>query len=478
MVLPAPAQVTFFSPINPMPAQSMQVVVPTNGNPITITDVNGPLSSPCGGFAWVVNFELDAITQLGGWIVQEIEFQRNVDTCTGGSLQAESFHFWEAWKVNPGHAIQSLRVGGKPYDDAYVGWSRPNTKGVIKITGKVKFFENVTLPATMKIFNPNTIAGELLSDTAKPAFWNDNGAVDHNLCAVWNCCNSLLPINILTTSRDTGGVNDQDPGQQLDDEENGNQGGDTDPGGENSPRMAVVDQPVVRMIRLLPAWPDLLGSKDLQQIKAIAAELAKLPSDQLRTGIKAHYNTYSSAQNHVQELSKSYLLLRLLFELPEAYDRAAAKTFGGWVHPSVFQSEAYNLSWPIASTEQGLVVEGTFDGYYGTSYNVVAEFDYFAERFPRRAPESIAPKAPVEGLILSLAPNPATDVVMLSTPVALNQQVTIDIVNSFGFRGASEKVQFEQEYFLNVAQLKAGIYFVVFTTESTEQAVKTLIIQR
>ncbi|MGD1845492.1 MAG: T9SS type A sorting domain-containing protein [Salibacteraceae bacterium] len=489
------AQVPFFSPINPMPAQTLQVVVPVNGNPISIHNVKGPENKRCGGYLWRVNFSLESSSAAGGWIVQELKGAFKIDNCDGTNKETTNYHFWEAWRIAAGDSIDTLRKAGTfTYDDQYSEPSHPNTKGTIKVTGKVKFFEGVNLPPTMMPNNPNTIAGGLPSDTAKPSFWNETGAKDHNLCVNWDCCNNNKIDTLITVHEDTTTtiigdgkpevthppkvVDDKDP-VIVDDEEKGKTGKDSDPYTIKTPRIAVANDPIVRMIRMLPAWTEPINDKEQQTIKSIVAELALLSDDQLRGAIAKHHQYYRDAGNNLEELSKDYLLLRMIFDLPEAFDRSQVKNFGGWVHPSVFHQEAYNLSWPIAQTEGGLQVAGKYMGFNGRGYDPVGEFDFFAGRFQRRTPEAIAPQAAAEdGLIVTMIPNPANDFVVLSTPEALNQVVTIEVINQSGFRVASEKVEFGQEFRLNISQLEVGIHFVIFTTEAEAQTVKTLVIQR
>lgn len=513
LMFPLQAQLSFYSPFDPLPAEPLVLVVPTTGNPITITNDGDPTKGDCGEYFWRVKFTLSAPSVAGGWIVQEYKRTPKIDDCSDNPVDHNVLHYWEAWRIDPGSTIDSARANGSyTFDDQYSEGPHPNTKGSIKIEGKVQFFEGAVLPPNFIPNNPNTWAGGLPSDTLPPPFFNTNEAINHNLCVNWDCCdgdtNDTMvvvygdttitytdddpPVITVTPDPDTtdSTVDVTDP-VKIDDSGKVRKGKvrDTDPknpyGTKTSPRMATdesleANDPLVRLIRLLPAWNQALEMVNEAEFMEVAAELSKVPNNQLREAIHQHWALYRNSESNLEELSKTYVLMRVLFELPEAYTRNDARNFGGWVHPGALTKGEYNLSWPIAKSEEGtLTIEGEFAGFFGRGYNAPGEFDYFAARFPRRDVSAIATEqSTLTGPAFTLQPNPAVDYAELLSKEPLNQTVTINVINQFGRQLSTEKVDFDQAYRLDVNRLEEGLYFVIITTEDQQQSVKTLLIQR
>jgi hypothetical protein len=75
-----------------------------------------PKASDCGGFEWVVRWELDRVTTKGGWVIQKVELLTDIRNCDGTAFPVETgegrpsrFPLWEAWRINPGlHRFISL----------------------------------------------------------------------------------------------------------------------------------------------------------------------------------------------------------------------------------------------------------------------------------------------------------------------------------------------------------------------------------
>jgi hypothetical protein len=64
-----------------------------------------------------------------------------------------------------------------------------------------------------------------------------------------------------------------------------------------------------------------------------------------------------------------------------------AKTFGGWIHPSIGKGTAYNMSWPVSATASPSGVQVAVDaytGFLGRTYNAAAEMNYFNTNFQKR----------------------------------------------------------------------------------------------
>ncbi|MEZ4311267.1 MAG: hypothetical protein R3F14_24765 [Polyangiaceae bacterium] len=168
------------------PKKSCVCEAPPTQNP-TITSVRPVVDGGCGKYEWRVFYNLDKPTCKGGWIIQEVTFVIKAGPAGKPLKNMLNLHYWEAWKVSPGKTIPDSRAT-YGYDDMFaVLVSFPGTYGVTEEHGKVRFFEDLTLPSDFKPNNPKTpAAGVLHATTKKPSFWNGRGSY-HDLVDSWNC---------------------------------------------------------------------------------------------------------------------------------------------------------------------------------------------------------------------------------------------------------------------------------------------------
>ena len=148
---------------------------------LTIETVSGPDKEDCGGFNWKVKFNLNDASTSGGWIVQKITYERNVIKCPETPFLNDKITYWEAWRVSAGAKGDSERLAGRfNFDDQYSSPNYPDTRGSITITGEVKYFEGLALPAGFKKGNKDTYAGDLPATTEKPDFWDAASTANHH----------------------------------------------------------------------------------------------------------------------------------------------------------------------------------------------------------------------------------------------------------------------------------------------------------
>jgi len=151
------------------------------------------------------------------------------------------------------------------------------------------------------------------------------------------------------------------------------------------------------MMNEVPAWTTVgsyeLETYPLDKMKQIARFLLEQP-ERDRRHLIATYCAYAYAKPHTDDLSlisKLYLLLRLLFDVPEASNVVAI--FGAWIGeggPYPYDgSETVNLLWPLGYQNQRLILKSGFEGYLGAPYDGLAEYDFFASRFPWRAADEL-----------------------------------------------------------------------------------------
>lgn len=181
---------------------------------------------------------------------------------------------------------------------------------------------------------------------------------------------------------------------------------------------------------LLPNWYCSSPSGapiDYTGLKAVAIVMADAPEEDQRSLIEAYSRAYCEpdlafgfcghgvvtvrrdanqppppeADRH--KAAGMFLLLRVLFVLPAHYPSADARGFTWWIQKwpaggaaALKASTETDLAWPVHEVAGGRVLlVDHFDGpgyHMGPPlpyYRALAEYDWFAAHFPRRAPEVI-----------------------------------------------------------------------------------------
>ncbi|MCF8309637.1 MAG: hypothetical protein K9I68_11565 [Bacteroidales bacterium] len=323
-----------------------------------INNNSGPSKGPCGEFKWKVNHELDEATDSGGYFVQKLRIHKNITKeCPSTGCNNIDVTYYEAWKVNQDCTVTKYREGDRgDYDDMYKSPSCLDSEGTNDFTGELKYFENLSLPGDFKKNNPKTYAGVLPSTTNKPDFWDNGESLTHNLSSEWDCCGDST--HTLTTTPDF---------TEEEEEESETTGG------------KFFDH-----VEPLTPWSDRSYTEaDNNLLRENAQQLQRLSTTEIMNGIE-EYSTYYKGETDA--LSKLYIMMRILFDVPEFTPMDQAQSFGGWIKPEqLITGEQTSLLWPLGFDEGPIpVVKHDFMGYAGTSYNAVDEAQYFMEQFGRR----------------------------------------------------------------------------------------------
>ena len=161
---------------------------------------------------------------------------------------------------------------------------------------------------------------------------------------------------------------------------------------------------LVRYIRSSEPWTcyDPLPSDWMRTISA-----AKEFQRQNDRTVEAAFHTYFlQCGNSVEDISKSFILLRVIFELPESTNSGYALS-QGWLglpynltttatHPKGYYSidvdripcanldGTFNLSWPLTWTNGNPKMLARYYYYEGSIYDPEAEYKLFVSNFPKR----------------------------------------------------------------------------------------------
>jgi len=88
--------------------------------------------------------------------------------------------------------------------------------------------------------------------------------------------------------------------------------------------------------------------------------------------------------------SKPFLLMRVLFDLPEIAGEQSRLIFKGWTNwPAATADGNVNLSWPISWRSGSPELIASYSGSEGKPYDAVGEYRYFRKNFPYRPLENI-----------------------------------------------------------------------------------------
>ena len=150
-------------------------------------------------------------------------------------------------------------------------------------------------------------------------------------------------------------------------------------------------------IENLPEWSKTIDPRykaDWTNLKPAAQSFLRMSALEQKEAVAEYSKKYCFPKLDLPKASGLYLLFRVLFELPAGgMDRAKVSSFGGWLHPSIGEPGAYQISWPVTATvEQGnlILTIDRFTGYSGKGYDGAAEFDFLRSHFPFRKEAEIA----------------------------------------------------------------------------------------
>lgn len=341
------------------------IAFPGIAQKVKVVNVEGPKKMDCGGFLWKVKFELDAKAPAKGFIVQKININNNIKNCdhTPFTRFTPDITYWEAWSVDSG-STTCKPAGAGGYNDQYSSPSLPKTYGTIKFTGKVAFFAMPALPASFKPGNPPQ-AGILLSDTLQPAFWTaaaEAAATDHSLTASWNCCDGKTDTTTLTTAPVLTVIT---------------------VASINNPCTTTVA--TANLITSIPAWTKGYDPQKQASFNNIMNSLRRYSDTELMNGIQCIVNNNRlNGEDYLDNMSKVYIALRALYQVPNQLPGSTARVFGGWWRDANETPATYSPLWPLQRLPNGsLAVTGLYNGYTGFDYDALGEFNDFRSHYPR-----------------------------------------------------------------------------------------------
>jgi len=314
--------------------------------------------------------------QLNGAIIQHIITKDNVRKCDGTPIDVNDDEFYEAWQVRNGVVYMGVSDDVHQFDAFFRGPAGDGTKGFHLLTGKVAFIEDYEiLVDPLGPWKENAIkaAHDLVTTREKPKGWDDATALDHTCDDRWNCCGGagafktavgrVLPAEYRYDGK-------KSPAKKAD-------GGG--PKGEGEWRM-------LRALRSMPAWSDLKAN-DKKGRDTVAKTLRRLSSASdktLRRVFTAYINGIERCSSGIAEMSRLFVANRYLCAVPSRLPLDAPISSGWRGIPQT--EDSFDPLWPWSESRKGeLRLTGVYSGYQGDQFRALREFEYFGERFGRRA---------------------------------------------------------------------------------------------
>lgn len=87
-----------------------------------------------------------------------------------------------------------------------------------------------------------------------------------------------------------------------------------------------------------------------------------------------------------EDESKPFILMRVLFELPDRTDARERQSFKGWINwPAPDADGTVNPGWPVRWSAGRPALEAPYSGSMGLPYAAAEEYRWLRERYPFRS---------------------------------------------------------------------------------------------
>lgn len=138
----------------------------------------------------------------------------------------------------------------------------------------------------------------------------------------------------------------------------------------------------------LKTWPtegDLTNS-DWNNYVRIAKLVQNTDSELVKKSMDAFISKITIDDPRDEYESKLFLLMRVVFKLPEAAPKEDLRSFKGWNNwsSSYLETDRANLSWPVSWKNGNPSLLSNYSGSEGLPYSASSEYEYFLKKYPFR----------------------------------------------------------------------------------------------
>lgn len=148
------------------------------------------------------------------------------------------------------------------------------------------------------------------------------------------------------------------------------------------------DPPLIEELKRLPPWlpAGKAGAPDWAHLKRVAKRIQRAPDRDVIATLEAFQRwALQDPGTGFENESRVFLLMRVLFDLPErsrASERTIRKGWINWEQPD--REGCVNLAWPIRWNNGDPILVAPYAGSEGRPYDVVGEFADLRGRFSYR----------------------------------------------------------------------------------------------
>ncbi len=138
---------------------------------------------------------------------------------------------------------------------------------------------------------------------------------------------------------------------------------------------------IAKKISVCPDWSEVKkdDTKANAEILNCLQAISRYKTDEIRIAI---VSLTRETQTDLPTACRIFLLNRYLFKVSKS--KLEGEIFGGWAGVPIDKGEIDWL-WPFRQTKAGdIELINEFEGYFGSQYQAVKEFDYFRKKFGRR----------------------------------------------------------------------------------------------
>lgn len=147
----------------------------------------------------------------------------------------------------------------------------------------------------------------------------------------------------------------------------------------------VTPEDLIKAYDKLECWNNKgdFSKQNWEEYKRVAALIQHTPDAIVERSIKDFIKivVQRDFQGNDEE-SKLFVLLRILFDIPEKGPIVERRSFKGWTNwPKADLQGDVNLLWPVVWNNGEPYLEAKYEGSEGIPYNAVAEFEYFKSKY-------------------------------------------------------------------------------------------------
>lgn len=140
-----------------------------------------------------------------------------------------------------------------------------------------------------------------------------------------------------------------------------------------------------KLIMAIPAWTKGYGSAQQAAFDSLISRLRSYTNAEIATAVEHIVsNNRIDGLVYLDNMSRIYIAIRALYEVPASVPSSEAVVFGGWARPPEEPAGTYSPLWPLQKVKGRLLVTGSYAGYAGIDYDAVGECKYFSSKYPRR----------------------------------------------------------------------------------------------